>query len=316
MAKPTALDSPLDPRIHTDFSYLKSLQRKARQLSFLPRQRSKSLLAGRHGSRMRGRGLNFEELRDYRVGDDIRAIDWRVTARMGRPHVRVYAEEKDRSALLIVDQRMSMFFGSRRNMKSVTASEAAALCAYGIFARGDRVGAVVFNDTEVKAFRPSKRPQLLEQVVRCISQYNLALHCDLESPATSMHLNRPLKAATEQVGHDHLVVVISDFDAVDDATEQHLGQLCAHNDVILVAVQDPLAQTLPKDLQMVVSDGQSQMTIDTRSDKTHARLQQAFSQRLATLDEWQQRLPLTVMRLTTERDTFDQIAEALAVRRR
>jgi DNA polymerase III delta prime subunit len=98
-----------------------------RGFSFLLRQPVYSILAGRHASRLRGRGLNFEEIRRYLPGDDIRNMDWRVTARTRRPHVRVYTEERDRPLLLVIDQRQSMFFGSRRAMKSVVAAEAAAL---------------------------------------------------------------------------------------------------------------------------------------------------------------------------------------------
>ena len=88
-----------------------------------------SILAGRHASRLRGRGLNFEEIRRYLPGDDTRNMDWKVTARMRKPHVRVYTEERDRPCLLVVDQRQSMFFGTRRCMKSVAAAEVAALAA-------------------------------------------------------------------------------------------------------------------------------------------------------------------------------------------
>ena len=87
---------------------------------------------------MRGRGLNFEEIRDYRPGDDVRSIDWKVTARLQKPHIRVFNEERDRQALLVVDQRLSMFFGSRRAMKSVAAAEAAAIGAWRVL--GPEIG--------------------------------------------------------------------------------------------------------------------------------------------------------------------------------
>ena len=88
------------------------------------------MLHGRHASRLRGRGHNFEELRGYVSGDDIRNVDWKATARSGEPHIRVYIEERDRPVLLLIDQRHNMFFGTRRAMKSVVAAEAAALAAW------------------------------------------------------------------------------------------------------------------------------------------------------------------------------------------
>ena len=138
-----------DPRIHVSLAHLRSLQGPARGLSFLPHQASASVLNGRHASRLRGRGLNFEEMRDYLPGDDIRSIDWKATARTGSPHVRVFTEERDRPALLVVDQRMSMFFGSVLNLKSVTAAEAAANAAIRINEPGDREPGIVFDDEDV-----------------------------------------------------------------------------------------------------------------------------------------------------------------------
>ena len=118
-----------DAGVYVDLEGLIALEHRGRRISFPGRQPARSLLAGRYASHMRGRGLNFEEIRDYRTGDDVRSIDWKVTARLQRPHVRVFNEERDRQGILVVDQRLSMFFGTRRAMKSVTAAEAAAICA-------------------------------------------------------------------------------------------------------------------------------------------------------------------------------------------
>src|SRR5580765_2610129 len=134
--------------VYVDLAHLIMLEQRGRRVSLLPRQPVQSLLSGRFASRMRGRGLNFEEIRDYRSGDDVRSIDWKVTARLQKPHIRVFNEERDRQALLVVDQRLSMFFGSRRAMKSVAAAEAAAIGAWRVLGAGDRVGAVVFNDRD------------------------------------------------------------------------------------------------------------------------------------------------------------------------
>ena len=136
------------PGVYVSLDDLLALEYRGRKVSFLPHQPVRSLLSGRFASRMRGRGLNFEEIRDYRPGDDVRSIDWKVTARLQKPHIRVFNEERDRQTLLVVDQRLSMFFGSRRSMKSVTAAEAAAISAWRVLGAGDRVGAIVFDDRE------------------------------------------------------------------------------------------------------------------------------------------------------------------------
>ena len=118
-----------------------------------------SILAGRHASWLRGRGLNFEEICRYLPGDDIRHMDWRMTARMRKPHVRVYSEERDRPVLLVIDQRQNMFFGSRRAMKSVVAAEVSALAAWRVLQAGDRVGALVFADAKVVEIPPQRSEQ-------------------------------------------------------------------------------------------------------------------------------------------------------------
>ena len=105
-----------DDCIYASLKALVALQHQASGFSFLPKQPVHSILSGRHTSRLRGRGLNFEELRHYRSGDDIRTMDWKVTNRTGKPHVRVYTEEKERPVLLVVDQRISMFFGSQTSV--------------------------------------------------------------------------------------------------------------------------------------------------------------------------------------------------------
>ena len=143
-------------RVHSTLDELVRLQFEARSVSLLPRQPVASLLSGRHASRLRGRGLTFEELRDYRPGDDIRSMDWKATARLRKPHVRVYSEERERPVLLVVDQRSTMFFGSARTTKATAATELAALAAWSALDVGDRVGTLIFTDEDVVEIKPHR----------------------------------------------------------------------------------------------------------------------------------------------------------------
>ena len=219
------------------------LKAEARGLSLLPRQPAGSLLAGRHASRLRGRGLSFEELRHYRQGDDIRSMDWKATARLRAPHVRVYSEERERPVLLLVDQRMPMFFGSRRAMKSVAAAQVAAVGAWRAFDAGDRVGGLVFNEREVANVRPHRSQSRVLQLLHEVARLNGQLASD-DKPRGDVSLNRVLEQALRMVRHDHLVVLISDLDGADDDTQRLATQLAAHNDVLVVAVYDPLGISL------------------------------------------------------------------------
>jgi uncharacterized protein (DUF58 family) len=241
--------------VQTSLEELLLLRAEARGFSFLPRQPVTSLLSGRHASRLRGRGLAFEELRHYQQGDDIRTMDWRATARLRSPHVRVYSEERERPVLLVVDQRRTMFFGSRRAMKSVVAAEVAALGAWRTLAAGDRVGGIVFNDGELVDLVPHRSQtrvlRLLHEVVR-LNQ--LLVEQPDRQTAPQVSLNEALEAATRRAAHDHLVVLISDLDGADETTKRLATGLAAHNDVLIVGIYDPLGASLQVQPGMTVVD--------------------------------------------------------------
>jgi len=295
-----------DPRVRVDLAHLRSLEGQARSLSFLPRQPANSVLNGRHASRLRGRGLNFEELRGYIAGDDVRAIDWKVTARTGEPHIRVYTEERDRPALLVVDQRMSMFFGTKHNMKSVTAAETAALAAFRILDQGDRVGGIVFGDDTIAEIRPQRSRRNVNILLKALAEANGQLCAD--APVVDpMPLNRPLEAVARIARRNHLIVLISDFDGIDKRTTTLIGGLARHNDLILCLVTDPAASHIPENLSLVISDGVLQAEIDTGSGQIRQRLAETSSGRLARVLDWERTIGVPVLPLDAGAETLPQI---------
>src|SRR5580704_8003774 len=169
---------------YAELDSLVALEYKARGFSLRHNQPVHSLLFGRRASHVRGRGLDFEELRSYVSGDDVRSIDWRVTARAQRPYVRVYSEERDRATMLVVDQRINMFFGSRVSMKSVVAAEVSALAAWRVFHQGDRVGAFVFNDDSVENIPMRRSRATVLRILDRISNMNHLLRADLPIKAS------------------------------------------------------------------------------------------------------------------------------------
>ncbi len=296
-----------DDRVYSTLARLRELEGHARAMTFLPRQPVGSALNGRHASHMRGRGLNFEELRGYLPGDDVRSIDWKVTARTGKPHVRIYSEERDRPALLLIDQRQSMFFGSRLNMKSVTAAETAALAAFRILDVGDRVGGIVFNDHGMTEVKPQRSRRALHALIAAIAEQNQVLQADTQPMLEASPLNAPLQAAAQLARHDHLVIVISDFDGIDGQTQELISGIARHNDVISVLIEDPIAREPPKDLQMVASDGRMQMTIDTGTSGAFSKLRDATARRLEDILSWQQSLGIPVLSLSSGEKTVAQV---------
>ena len=301
-----------DPRVRVDLAHLRGLEGRAAAIRFLPRQPARSVLNGRHASRLRGRGLDFEELRGYLPGDDVRSIDWKVTARTGAPHVRVYTEERDRPALIVADQRMSMFFGTIYNMKSVTAAEVAALAAFRILDQGDRVGGIVFGDDIIAEFRPERTRRAVNQFIAALAEANGRLHAD--APVTAaLPLNRVLKSVARIARRDHMVLILSDFDGIDAQTETLLGGLARHNDVLLGLVTDPSAQGLDPNLRMVVSDGLLQAEIDTGSGQVRKALGEASTGRLARILDWQTRLGVPVLPLSAGEATVPQLRRLMGL---
>ncbi len=302
-----------DPRIHVGAGHLMRLGRQSRLLSLLPRQPARSVLNGRHASRLRGRGLNFEELRAYLPGDDIRTIDWKVTARTGEPHVRVYSEERDRPALLLVDQRVSMFFGTRVYMKSVIAAEAAAIAAHRVLAQGDRVGGIVFGDSDLAEHRPQRRPSALRRFLASVGRLNESLHAGLR-PSPTVALNDVLQRAARIAHTNGLVCVFSDFDGLDDATERHLRRLSHSNDLILFNIFDPSSRRLPTSGPLTVSDGTQQIDLDGRDPELSERIATAMDHRLARLVDWSRRYGFPVIPLATDAPAVDQLLHLLGHR--
>ncbi len=305
------MSNQIDTRVYTPLSHLRSLEPAARKLSFLPHQPVRSVLSGRNASRLRGRGLSFEELRNYLPGDDIRAIDWKVTARTGSPYVRVYTEERDRPSYLLVDQRMSMFFGSTLNMKSVTAAEAAAITAIRILDQGDRVGGIVFDDNEVVEIPAKRSRRSLDRFLTVIAEKNLALSADQKKVAQPLHLNHPLESLARIITHNHLVIAFSDFDQVDDRTEHLLREISAHNDLILCLVADPFGYDIPDNLRMTASDGELQFQIDPEDKQAFAAIAHSTRDRIKQILDWPKTIDLTVLPLTTAEETIPQIIKLL-----
>jgi len=271
----------MKPLVTINLKELMQLKADARGFSFLPRQPVTSLLAGRHASRLRGRGLAFEELRHYNQGDDVRTIDWKATARLRSTYVRVYSEERERPVLLVVDQRRPMFFGSRRAMKSVTAAELAALGAWRVLRTGDRVGGVVFNEAEIVDLRPHRSQTQVLRLLHEVVRLNQALAVK-EPVSGAITLNHALEAALRRANHDHLVVLISDFDGADEETQRLATLIAAHNDMLAVAIYDPLGAALQPQPGMFVEAGGERVALPLDAGFP-AAFQRAFAQRL---DEW------------------------------
>jgi uncharacterized protein (DUF58 family) len=305
---------------YAELDSLIPLQFKARGFTLMHSQPVHSLLFGRRASHVRGRGLDFEELRNYVAGDDVRRIDWRVTARMQKPFVRVYSEERDRPTMLVVDQRINMFFGSRVSMKSVVAAEVSALAAWRVFQQGDRVGALVFNDDITEEIRMHRSRANVLRILDRMTRQNHRLRGDSTVQAQPSRLNEVIEAAARICRHDALIIIASDFDGADQRTRDLLLNLSKSNDIVCCLTYDPLAVKLPVAEQLVVSNGELQVELLLGQEKVRKNILDASDKRIRSILSWQHELGIPVMPISTAEDVAAQVRHLLgrveALRRR
>ncbi|MGY2173696.1 DUF58 domain-containing protein [Pseudomonas azotoformans] len=304
-----------DGFVYVSLAQLIALQFQARDLSFVARQPQGSILAGNHASRLRGRGLNFDELRRYQPGDDLRHLDWRASLRTGKPVVRTFTEERDRPALIVVDQRMSMFFGSVRSFKSAIAAELGALAAWMVFNAGDRVGGLVFNDQRVDSVAPLRSRKRVEALCSCIAQQNAALTARNPDHEGDGQLDTVLQQCLAVAGHDHLICLVSDFAGAGPRTLQLMQQLSAHNDVIAFQVYDPLALNVPSRGQLRVTQGQLQVELAVDQRQVRQPLGDFLGGRLKDVATLLRRSQVPLLMISTALPAADQLRSELGKRR-
>jgi uncharacterized protein (DUF58 family) len=221
-------------------------------------------------------------------------------------------EERDRPALIVVDQRMTMFFGSVLNMKSVTAAEAAALSAFRILDQGDRVGGIVFGDEMIAEIRPQRSRSALHRFLAALAGANALLGPEAPQVAP-VGLTRVLRAVARIAPRNHLVIVLSDFDAIDAETERLVSGLARRNDLVLGLVTDPLAHDMPAELRVVASDGVLQAELDASNAATRQRISDFAVGRLATVLDWQRRFAVPVLPLSSGEATLPQMRRLMGL---
>jgi len=302
---------PLNPNIYADINELRRLQYLAKGFSFLPQQPVNSLLSGKNSSKLRGRGLNFEELRHYRPGDDIRAMDWKTTRRTGKPHIKVYTEERERNVYLVVDQRSTMFFGSTNKMKSVIAAELAALIAWKVVDSGDRIGGIIYGDEQIQLVPAKRGRQHVIQVLTEIVSQNRKLKTGKTSINPSESLNKALIKTSHICANNSLVIFIGDGHGWNEQSSQLVKNISQHNEMIACHVFDPLEQALPKMSQMVISDGEMQIQFSSQDKNIHAKYQTSIEKLMSQYEEMARKYRIPLIPITTMVPVEQQLRKAL-----
>ena len=303
-------ESSASPGVYVDLQTLIKMQFEIRGFSLLPKQPVQSLLTGKHRSKLRGRGLDFEEVRAYEHGDDIRNIDWKVTARVRKPHTKVYTEERERPVFIIVDQSASMFFGSSKQMKSVSAVQTAALAAWKVLTVGDRVGGIVFNDVEHTETKPNRDRRAVQRFLQMMVEKNTALSAKSYQNQNTGMLSAVLQKTAKLVTHDYLLLVVSDFAGFDAQTMKTLISLSRHNDVILFMISDPMESTLP-DGDMVISDGEFQLSLKSGDQTYRDKFREAYIKKMDDIRSQTKSYNISFIEISTGSPVSSQIRKLL-----
>ncbi len=307
-------DTASDDIVRINQSTLIGLNRDARQIP-LNSASIRAQFNGQYLSTFKGRGMEFDESRPYQPGDDIRAMDWKVTARTGKAHSKIFREERERPVLLWVDYRQPMFFGTQQHFKSVVAAKIAALLAWSTAHHGDRLGGLIFSETAHIELRPSRGKSASLHFIK-----QLAQHPAWENSANDSQQSRSAADALARLQRvskpGSLIFLISDFRNMDELAWSQLSQLNRNADVVLISIHDPLEQQLPPAGIYKISNGETELNLNTYNRAQRKEYQQRFLKQQAQLQNSSRKLGMYFLSISTEDNYLSCLQEQLGLRKK
>jgi uncharacterized protein (DUF58 family) len=236
------------------------LLKKVRRIEIKTRGLSRHIFAGEYHSAFKGRGIAFSEVREYQYGDDIRSIDWNVTARFNHPYVKVFEEERELTVMLLVDVSGSGYFGTKVTYKRDLMTEVAAVLSFSAIFNNDKIGVIFFSDKVERFIPPLKGRKHILRIIREL--------LDFKSESRRTNLNEPLRFLTNAIKKRCTAFIISDF--IVPEFEEALRIASNKHDIVALKVYDPLEQSIPDIGLVKVSDSESgeEKWIDTSSVNT------------------------------------------------
>lgn len=316
------------PGITIDMASLMRFEHRQHKRIARPNKLSKQARRGDFRSLFKGKGMAFSEVRQYQPGDDVRSIDWRVTARRGgQPHTKIFEEERERPVYIVVDQRSHLFFGTQRCFKSVLACEIGALLAWQALAVGDRTSHLVIEDREILQHRPQAGKRGVLACLQALVQANQKLWHMRQHPEAfqntpkqaSQHASeqRPyfteaLESVSRLAKPGSYVVLISDFAGLAEEASQHaLRKLAEHTHTYGIFLYDLLEAQLPKADRLDFTNGTQAYTLDTRSKNTRTQYQAQFLQHLQQTQGLFQNVGIPLLLRGTHQETDPSLLWAL-----
>lgn len=298
------------PGVELGLDELLEMRHRLHEARLFSSQNRRSPLVGLHHSRLRGRGVDFDQVRIYQPGDDVRTIDWRVTARTREPHTKLFHEERERPVFVLVEQSQRLFFGSGLCFKAVLAARAAAFIGWSALAHNDRIGGLVFSDRDCHEIKPRRSKHSLLQLFNQLLRANRELR---ETPA-----ERPgelfglaLRRAREVLRPGSLILVLCDERTLNDVAEQQLSLIARHTDLVLLPLSDPLDHALPAAGLLRFREGAADLELDTHADELRQAYRELAEARRARWQRLAQRLGVPLLPLSTQEDLVEQLRDLL-----
>lgn len=268
--------------------------------------------AGLRLSKQKGRGIDFAEVRQYQPGDDVRSIDWRVTARKNAPHTKIFREERERPALLFVDQGQHMFFGSKQRLKSVAAAELSARIAWQITEGGDRVGGLVLDNYGHHLFRPFRTAKATGQLLQQVAQSNQQLRRPVAATANvetaQQRLGDALSALAKLRSKRNRVFIVSDLAGSLEIWRDWLHRLARMHEVHVLQITDPLDVQLPPAGMYNIRHGQEYVSFFAGDKKLRQRYAETYRARAQAIADICRHPALVHQNLSTEDTDWDALA--------
>ncbi|OQR26913.1 DUF58 domain-containing protein [Pseudomonas sp. Bc-h] len=297
------------PGIRISLAELIEMRHRVREVQLFSSPSQRSPLIGLHHSKLRGRGVDFDQVRVYQAGDDVRTIDWRVTARTQEPHTKLFHEERERPIFLMVEQSRRLFFGSGQMFKSVLAAQAAALIGWAALGHNDRVGGLVFGDNEHYEIKPRRSKQSLLQLLNRLVRVNQSLHT--EAAADRDTFGVALRRAREVLRPGSLVFILCDERALSDSAEQQLALLSRHCDLLLLPLSDPLDHALPAAGLLRFAEKGAQLELDTLNPDLRQTYRAQGEARQARWELLAKKLRVLLIPLSTQQEMVEQLRDYL-----
>ena len=300
------------------FASLESLVKDKYQtyrLSSVEGKKTSKQNSGATLSVFKGRGMDFDEVREYQSGDDVRLVDWRLTAKLGKTYTKVYREERDRHIWFLLDLRKTMKFGTKQAFKSVIAAHITAMLSWYFAEKGDKIGGLVLSDDKMQVFNPSRLRKKIMQFFNVVSQSTLKKH-HFEKTEEEISLTQACLKLRRTCRNGNIVFIISDFSDIQESTLKCLASVARTNEISFINIYDILEGRCPSPNVYAVSDGKSHKKLDTRSKDIRNSYIYSFQKRLMDIQEFTNKYHIRYIPVSSEDDYYDVVAKALLKKRK